>query len=324
MSSPGSPGGPSALRQPPSSSVEHRGHHESDPVPGLLFPATSSLLARRLRHLRAYGGPLRPVTRRQREMVPTDKKDEQYRAKRQKNNEAARRSREKRRLKDLVMEDQLLALGEENAGLRAQLIGLQCHISLRAETSPAVAAPASFANPAPPFFQTGLWGHSWGPPVSVLGVGQQEPTSLPFEPSLGRFASATGAAVPGLCEAAYRGFFPLGSPTSPPLLPRGAGTKRGRSEEAEAGHQQVSSSDEIHSSTGAPSRRASSARPDLLHRAFAFSPVSHTPQRWLVPHGNPSNDLLAPWRSSFLAPAPVYPPPGWVAGQAACVTASVN
>lgn len=53
--------------------------------------------------------------RRKREFIPDEKKDAMYWEKRRKNNEAAKRSREKRRLNDLVLENKLIALGEENA-----------------------------------------------------------------------------------------------------------------------------------------------------------------------------------------------------------------
>uniref|UniRef100_A0A8C0ZA51 BZIP domain-containing protein n=1 Tax=Cyanistes caeruleus TaxID=156563 RepID=A0A8C0ZA51_CYACU len=49
------------------------------------------------------------------------KKDTMYWEKRRKNNEAAKRSREKRRLNDVAMESQLAALSRENAVLRTEL-----------------------------------------------------------------------------------------------------------------------------------------------------------------------------------------------------------
>uniref|UniRef100_A0A8C5N8Y5 BZIP domain-containing protein n=1 Tax=Gouania willdenowi TaxID=441366 RepID=A0A8C5N8Y5_GOUWI len=63
-------------------------------------------------------------------MTPTDKKDNAYWIRRHKNNEAAKRSREKRRLKGLIMQSRLLAVSEENAQLRAQLFKLHCYGSL--------------------------------------------------------------------------------------------------------------------------------------------------------------------------------------------------
>ncbi|XP_028660706.1 nuclear factor interleukin-3-regulated protein [Erpetoichthys calabaricus] len=68
--------------------------------------------------------------RRKREFIPDEKKDDQYWEKRRKNNEAAKRSREKRRINDMVLESKLLALGEENATLKAELLSLKLKFGL--------------------------------------------------------------------------------------------------------------------------------------------------------------------------------------------------
>ncbi|XP_006626892.2 nuclear factor interleukin-3-regulated protein [Lepisosteus oculatus] len=68
--------------------------------------------------------------RRKREFIPDEKKDDQYWEKRRKNNEAAKRSREKRRLNDMVLENKLMALGEENATLKAELLSLKLKFGL--------------------------------------------------------------------------------------------------------------------------------------------------------------------------------------------------
>uniref|UniRef100_A0A8B9YNX4 BZIP domain-containing protein n=1 Tax=Bos mutus grunniens TaxID=30521 RepID=A0A8B9YNX4_BOSMU len=67
-----------------------------------------------------------PAVRRQREFTPEEKKDTVYWEKRRKNNEAAKRSREKRRLND----GRLAALLEENALLRAELRALKHRFGL--------------------------------------------------------------------------------------------------------------------------------------------------------------------------------------------------
>ncbi|XP_043079269.1 cell death specification protein 2 isoform X2 [Puntigrus tetrazona] len=96
-----------------------------------LLPLTSSsVLARRLFHLQPYRNPLLPNRRRKREMMPAEKKDASYWVKRKKNNEAAKRSREKRRLNDFMLEGQLMALSEENAQLRAEVLSLQYHMGV--------------------------------------------------------------------------------------------------------------------------------------------------------------------------------------------------
>ncbi|GCC29309.1 hypothetical protein chiPu_0007748 [Chiloscyllium punctatum] len=68
--------------------------------------------------------------RRKREFMPEEKKDASYWEKRRKNNEAAKRSREKRRFNDLVLESKMLALNEENACLRAELLTLKMRYGL--------------------------------------------------------------------------------------------------------------------------------------------------------------------------------------------------
>ncbi|KAJ8287281.1 hypothetical protein GJAV_G00049750 [Gymnothorax javanicus] len=68
--------------------------------------------------------------RRKREFIPDEKKDNLYWERRRKNNEAAKRSREKRRLNDMVLENKLMALGEENASLKAELLSLKLKFGL--------------------------------------------------------------------------------------------------------------------------------------------------------------------------------------------------
>ncbi|XP_063056274.1 proline-rich protein 36 [Engraulis encrasicolus] len=98
----------------------------------LPLPARSSLLSqqRSLLRLHPFKSHLMPSPRRKREMTPASKKDAAYWDKRRKNNEAAKRSREKRRLNDLMMEGQLLALSKENTQLRAEVFSLHCHTHL--------------------------------------------------------------------------------------------------------------------------------------------------------------------------------------------------
>uniref|UniRef100_A0A8C9CBR4 NFIL3 like basic leucine zipper n=1 Tax=Phocoena sinus TaxID=42100 RepID=A0A8C9CBR4_PHOSS len=72
----------------------------------------------------------RTAVRRQREFMPEEKKDTVYWEKRRKNNEAAKRSREKRRLNDAALEGRLDALLEENALLRAELRALKHRFGL--------------------------------------------------------------------------------------------------------------------------------------------------------------------------------------------------
>lgn len=59
--------------------------------------------------------------RRLREFIPEHKKDTDYWLKRQKNNEAAKRSREKRRVNDVIMSQRIIELTNENKRLRMEL-----------------------------------------------------------------------------------------------------------------------------------------------------------------------------------------------------------
>ncbi|XP_054463724.1 nuclear factor, interleukin 3 regulated, member 6 [Anoplopoma fimbria] len=95
--------------------------------------------------------------RRKREFIPVDKKDEGYWDKRRKNNEAAKRSREKRRVNDMVLESRVLALLEENARLRAELLALKFRFGLVKDTSsppilPLAAAPNHGAQTLTPHY----------------------------------------------------------------------------------------------------------------------------------------------------------------------------
>lgn len=76
--------------------------------------------------------PLKAKTtcRKKREFIPEEKKDTLYWERRRKNNEAAKRSREKRRINDIVLENKLMALGEENASLKAELLSLKLKFGL--------------------------------------------------------------------------------------------------------------------------------------------------------------------------------------------------
>lgn len=79
-----------------------------------------------------YAMPFKAKTtsRRKREFIPEEKKDNHYWERRRKNNEAAKRSREKRRINDMVLENKLMALGQENASLKEELLSLKLKFGL--------------------------------------------------------------------------------------------------------------------------------------------------------------------------------------------------
>ncbi|KAJ8283745.1 hypothetical protein COCON_G00025950, partial [Conger conger] len=97
---------------------------------------SSSMLARSLLgrssglKRKESGSAAANALRRKREFIPDEKKDEGYWDKRKKNNEAAKRSREKRRVNDMVLENRVMALLEENARLRAELLALKFRFGL--------------------------------------------------------------------------------------------------------------------------------------------------------------------------------------------------
>lgn len=73
--------------------------------------------------------------RRKREFISDEKKDASYWEKRRKNNEAAKRSREKRRLNDMVLENRVIALNDENVRLKTELLQLKMRFGLISASS---------------------------------------------------------------------------------------------------------------------------------------------------------------------------------------------
>lgn len=95
--------------------------------------------------------------RSKREFIPNEKKDDGYWDKRRKNNEAAKRSREKRRANDMVLERRVLGLLEENARLRAELLALKFRFGLVKDPSEMSILPLSgsfctYAAPSTPHY----------------------------------------------------------------------------------------------------------------------------------------------------------------------------
>lgn len=112
-----------------SSSSSNVGSHNSSSIPvfgnsnissGLIgsFGATTNQLV-------TPSSMLMTNSRKQREFIPDSKKDESYWDRRKRNNEAAKRSREKRRISDLVLETRVLELTRENSILKAELYAIK-------------------------------------------------------------------------------------------------------------------------------------------------------------------------------------------------------
>lgn len=72
--------------------------------------------------------------RKQREFIPDNKKDESYWDRRRRNNEAAKRSREKRRFNDMILEQRVVELSKENHILKAQLAAIKEKFGINGET----------------------------------------------------------------------------------------------------------------------------------------------------------------------------------------------
>ncbi|KAI5614259.1 nuclear factor, interleukin 3 regulated, member 6 [Silurus asotus] len=66
-------------------------------------------------------------TRRKREFTPDEQKDDNYWMKRSRNNQAAKRSRERRRVEERLLEERALQLLRENEKLRAALSSVNYH-----------------------------------------------------------------------------------------------------------------------------------------------------------------------------------------------------
>lgn len=216
-----------------------------------------------------------PATRRRRVMVPPEKKDAAYMSKRLKNNEAAKRSREKRKIKDLLLEGQLLALSDENANLRDQVLRMR-YLSVCAKTDQAVSGrdlcPAS------------------SPAVSAPPVWEEKERNPGIIPSF--------SWAPAFDSRQSSGLFPPSAAWVPSAV---AGMERSVQAAMDA-HQQVAMSAHIKADTC--SVRAFLARPDAFHAAPM---LPYRPTTWLVPSPAVGSDFTLPWLSPMLAPTAPYP-----------------
>ncbi|XP_061469782.1 uncharacterized protein LOC133379146 isoform X2 [Rhineura floridana] len=147
---------------------------------------------------REQGGPS-TAARRKREFTPDEKKDDGYWDKRKKNNEAAKRSREKRRVSDLALEGRVLALLEENARLKAELLALKFRFGLIREpvepSGPVVALAAELHRATPP-------------PSQHYPVAPDPPRyACPFRPEPATGSEDSGFSTPGSSSMGSPVFF---------------------------------------------------------------------------------------------------------------------
>lgn len=115
---------------------------------------------------RLRSGSRRPVTRRRIEIVPPEKKDAAYVSKRLKDNEAAKRSGEKRKMKNLLLEGQLLALRNENAIFQDEVLRLR-YLSMCASQDKAAPARDLCAVYSPAVSKAPIW---WEEERSDAGI----------------------------------------------------------------------------------------------------------------------------------------------------------
>lgn len=217
-----------------------------------------------------------PVTRRKREMVPPEKKDAAYMSKRLKNNEAAKRSREKRKMKDLLLEGQLLALTDENAHLRDQVLRLR-YLSMCAKKD----KPASGRDLCPAYSPAVSKPPSWG-------VNERNPGIIPSLSWARGFDSLPQSS----------GLFPSSAARVPSAV---AGMERSVEADADA-HREAAFSAHIKADTS--SVPAFLPRPDAFHPAPMFP---YRPTTWLVPSPAVGSNFSLPWFSPLLASAAPYP-----------------
>ncbi|KAG7266846.1 hypothetical protein CRUP_027306 [Coryphaenoides rupestris] len=165
--------------------------------------------------------------RRKREFIPVDQKDDGYWDKRRKNNEAAKRSREKRRVNDMVLENRVLALLEENARLRAELLALKFRFGLVKDPSntpmlPLTASPpCALQRPSPQYYLPRTdRGLSVTPPVSHLHHSQ---SLRAIRDPGGQLSEDSGFSTPGGSSVGSPVFFEDRLSDGGKLSPRGGG-----------------------------------------------------------------------------------------------------
>ncbi|XP_023699831.2 uncharacterized protein [Paramormyrops kingsleyae] len=321
MCTPRTSEGQRVARRPSSSLLQSSEDEEVGQRPLASVPRRSSLTHRML-GLQGCTRRLTPSARRMRQMTPEEKKDASYWDKRRKNNEAAKRSRERRRLNDFMLEGQLLALSEENTKLRTEMLWLQYRFGVAKDRQP---AQASLHNVAPAALKSSLWGFRTNP-ASLLGD-QQDLGDLLH----GSRVSWTGASTSSSMGQNFQNpqnhsMLMAGSSGQPYYLqPQSHSRKRaclqpfektpqhpysgtdGEEPDSSASYQLCSSKE----NPEAPEPRSSSKLPPVppCQAPPSFSASAHLPQsRFLPTLNNPSlcSSLVLPWGNPNLHLPPIY------------------
>ncbi|XP_076132900.1 nuclear factor, interleukin 3 regulated, member 3 [Alosa pseudoharengus] len=201
---------------------------------------SSSMLVRSLlgrsSGLKRKDSPSPNSLRRKREFIPDESKDDSYWDKRKKNNEAAKRSREKRRVSDMVLENRVMALLEENARLRAELLALKYRFGLVKDHSdgpvmPLTAAPCAQVPTTPATTQryyhhypTQQHHHHQHQALAPQHMGACSTRGARDSISA---AEDSGFSTPGSSSVGSPVFFDHGSGDTSKASPRAAGEERG-------------------------------------------------------------------------------------------------
>ena len=310
----------------PSSTMERSWGEKDPPVPKrLLSLPGQSFLSQRLLRLRSFRSHLMP-SRRKREMTPASKKDNMYWDKRRKNNEAAKRSREKRRINDLMLEGQLLALSKENAQLRAEVVSLQCHLT-HPFPSPSTATAATIHCHAPAHgypntsqLQSALWGFKSnclpmleGPRGRAAAL-SQSPLSVNQRSQDGRVFSGSSPLSPSVVHHPQHRASCVPSQALSEFLLKPANLSESSaeavSEPDKAAHHHVSSSNDIPTrEQRAPIQKVFQPPAQAIPAHFPTS-STHSSPSWLLPRLGQSSlhdSLLVPWSSTSFYPSSLYP-----------------
>ncbi|XP_026862430.2 nuclear factor, interleukin 3 regulated, member 6 isoform X2 [Electrophorus electricus] len=145
--------------------------------------------------------------RRKREFIPQEKKDEGYWDKRKKNNEAAKRSREKRRVNDMVLENRMLNLLEENARLRAELLALKFRFGLVKDPSNTPILPLAAATSSHYYLPRDDGLRTVGPMPQHLSSAQAMPHAGQGIRDAGSTSEDSGFSTPGSSSVGSPVFF---------------------------------------------------------------------------------------------------------------------
>lgn len=335
MCTPRTSEGQRVARCPSSSILQSSEDEETGQRPVTPMPRCSSLNHRLLgvqacasritpsaRRITPSASRIMPSARRMRQMTPEEKKDASYWDKRRKNNEAAKRSRERRRLSNFMLEGQLLALSEENTKLRAEMLWLQCRFGVAKGGQP---AQASVHNLAPAALKSSLWGFRTNP-ASLLGEQRDLGDLLHGSRVSWTGASRSGSMGQNFQNPQSHSMSMAGSSGQPYYLrPQSHSRKRaclqpseknpqhpysrtGGEEPGSTASYQLCSSKE---NPEAPEPQSSSKLSPVLpcQASPSFSASTHLPQgRFLPSLNNPSlcSSLVLPWGNPNLHLPPIY------------------